>query len=272
MTLIYPIALGRPGMIGRPTSFPILPVGGPARTYAQILVEDFGASEVWPLVNIASGTTIPAFVNSARNGVLSGWALQNTPGPVPGTLAPFSDGTNDFGNIYSTGGGVGFADIFNGNIGAAFMWLKAAGAGVWSDGLARRGINWTVNTSNRILIQKPGTANTIQAFHFGGGVNKNVAHTISTTDWFSVGLSWNTGGGGELKVFVDGAQVGTTQTGLGAFTGTLGSTSTLIGSQEVAPSLVWHGWLGYAASRNGSIWTPTNFADMHAAAAAAGPD
>jgi hypothetical protein len=30
VTLIYPIALGRTGMIGRPTSFPILPVGGAA--------------------------------------------------------------------------------------------------------------------------------------------------------------------------------------------------------------------------------------------------
>jgi hypothetical protein len=30
MTLIYPIALGRTGMIGKPTDFPILPVGGAA--------------------------------------------------------------------------------------------------------------------------------------------------------------------------------------------------------------------------------------------------
>ena len=90
--------------------------------YATRLVNIYGASEVWRLTDIATGTAIPATVSSARNGVLSGWTLQNTASPITGeTLkAPYLDGVNDFGNIFSAS----LASIFDPTLSSIALWIK----------------------------------------------------------------------------------------------------------------------------------------------------
>jgi hypothetical protein len=81
-------------------------------------------------------------------------------------------------------------------------------------------------------------------------------------------MSWDTGAD-ELKVFfgtLGGSMVqqGTTQTGLGAFVGTL--TLATIGASDILGNNSLNGWIAYYAFKAGSIWTPLEFAEMHNAA------
>lgn len=233
-----------------------------ADAYADYAVTK-GASEAFPLVDIASGTTILAYVNSARNGALTGWDLQNTAGPVSGTLAPYSDGTNDYGNVLTSGGGVGLADIFNGNLGSVFMWGKSGWNGISSYLLVLH-----VNNNNR-LIALHNASNVLQFRHTGGGTSKTETHDPGApSGWFSWGASWDTSGAGEMKTYYNGAQIGGTQTGLGVFSGTL--TLALIGALSTTPTNVWDGHLAYYFFRFGAKWSAADFADLHNAALPAG--
>lgn len=269
MPVIVPTSLGYQ-IVPPQRGFPIIPSGAVA-TYAETLRDTYGASEVWPLVDIASGTTINAFINSARNGTLTGWALQDAAGPVTGTLAPSSDGINDFGNIYTSGGGVGLNDIFNGSVFSVIVWGKPT---TWVTlGVQRRFIDIRADGSNLFLLTQTGTTGQIQALYRAGGVTKSVTTaTGSPAGWVLYGLSVDSGAD-EMKVFFNGSQTGTTQTGLGTWSGgALNSTQTIIGAFSTTPSLVFDGHLSYVAFKFGSIWSPADHSDIYDAASTAGAD
>jgi len=154
--------------------------GGRKPSYSSILVDDYSMSEIYPLVDIASGTTINAAVSAANNGTLAGWALQNTAGPVTGTLAPLFDGTNAYGNIGA------MSAIWNGAIGFLTIFAKVSAAGVWTDGATRHIFKHQFNGSNRIYAVRASVNGRLQVFVSIGGVT--VAKTLdglSTTDWFA---------------------------------------------------------------------------------------
>lgn len=243
------------------------------KSYAAILRDDYNADEVWPLVDIAAGVTIPALVNSDRNGTLQGWNLQNTAGPVTGTLAPYSDGANDYGNILTDVGTTGLKQIFNGTTGSAFVWGKVVNVGAWTDGAVRNLFRLEANATNYILLTKSNTNNRFQFLYFAGATLEIVnLNGLVTTDWFSVGMSWDktAGASGEVKAIWNGAQTGATQTGLGVWAGAL--TKALIGAETTVPVSVWDGWMAYAAVKFGSVWSPADFLAMHNAAATSEPD
>jgi hypothetical protein len=251
----------------RRAAVPVLTGGGEAaRSYATILHEDYGADEVWPLVDIASGTTIHAHVNGNRDGSLTGWDLQNAAGPVTGTQAPYSDGANDYGDIYTSNGSDGLNDIFDGGVGSIFMWLQTSS---WTDGNYGVGLILYVDSGNSLALRKQNVNNEYYWRYEAGGTGHTHTKSVSPADWFSVGLSWNkdAGASGEVKFFWNGAQDGPTATGLGVWSGSLVSTRCSIGSAfGNGANNPWDGLLAYAAVKFGSIWTPTDFANMHAAA------
>ena len=236
--------------------------GSPVRSYAQILVEDFGANEVWPLVDIASGTTINAYVNAARNGTLTGWDLQNAVGPVPGTLAPFGDGTNDIGNVFSAS----LAGIGNFNIGSMLVWCKMTLA-VW--GGSAFGIMFELRTNGAVFtfITKDNAANRLYWQH-GGTTIQRPTTNFSTNNWFMVGLSWNNTIP-ERKAYYNGVQVGATITS--AFNIVTAIDAATI-SARIGGTLDLTGHIAYPSVKFGSTWTPTNMLDIYNAAATAGPD
>lgn len=237
------------------------------KEYAGILYRVYGASEVFPLVDIASGTTITAKVSAARNGSLVGWDLQNAAGPVAGTLAPYSDGVNDYGSLDT----VSLGSIFNGAIGSAVICGKVSAAGDWSDGVDRVLFRYSVDVNNVLEIYKHATLG-IRAFAALGGGAKIATFGIPTdqTAWFMVGISWtDSANGNAVKLFFNGAQGGSTLTTFGAWAGTP-TTLSLGSSSDSSASSVWKGWMAYHAVKFGAIWTPTNFADMYTAIATAG--
>jgi hypothetical protein len=239
------------------------------KTYAQILVDDYGAAEVWPLVNIASGTTITAYVNAARNGTLTGWGLQNAAGPVPGTLAPYTDGVGDLGDVLTSGGGVGLVDIFNGATGAVFGWVKKP---AWD--ATSRTMFYVRNAPNTsaIFIRELNATGFMRFEYVAGGTGETIQQSgLSTTDWFSWALTWDisAGASGEVKAHINGSQIGSTATTLGTWAGPI--TSAYIGA--VAAGTFLHlGHMAYYAIKAGSVWSGAEIAAMHAAAATSGAD
>jgi hypothetical protein len=235
-----------------------------ANNYAAILRRVYSASEVWSLVDIASGTAIKAYVSAAHNGTLTGWLLQNSAGPVTNTLAPYSDGSGDYGNIGAS------SVIFNGAIGAAFVLAKVANAGVWTDGVARSLFDYKVDANNWLQIYKSSSNNIIQCYAALGGGAKIRNITVSTTDWFLIGMTWKDSANGNSVVAYLNTTPQTALTTFGAWSGV--PTILTIGSIDTTPNQSWHGWLAYKAVKYGSVWTPTDITNIYNALAGAGPE
>ena len=53
-----------------------------------------------------------------------------------------------------------------------------------------------------------------------------------------------------MRGYYNGIQVGTDQTGLAVWAGSLGANTTLIGAATKVPATVWNGWISYAAILN----------------------
>jgi hypothetical protein len=237
--------------------------------YSSILINTYGASEVWPLVDIASGTIITAKANAARNGALAGWDLRNAAGPVTGTLAPYFDGADgsDYGDLDT----VSHRSVFNGGIGSVVISGRVSNAADWSDGATRHLFVYKVDNSNWIYAIKHGTLGMRFVFVIGG-VTKVVTIGVLDTSWFQVGASWkDSANGNEAKVFANGSQSGATQTGFGAWAGTPTILSLASGTDNSSQN-VWKGWLANHAVKFGSIWSPTDYANMYTALAGAGPE
>lgn len=187
-----------------------------------------------------SGATAEDSTANNRDGAYVGVDLAQ-PGIGDGRTAPFFDGTNDYVNWYSAG----LNAAFNGAEGTFGIWIKMASAAVWPDGTARRPVTVRVNTSNSVHMQKP-AAGTLNVIYAAGGTTKTIQIDTTTTDWFSVYITWSAAAD-EMKVYFNGTQYGTTQTGLGIWAGALAATACVIGAQTTTPANVHHGWLAHAA-------------------------
>lgn len=187
-----------------------------------------------------SGTIAQDSTVENNDGTYINISVNNAPSPISGENAPLWNGASSTLNAVSAA----FISDFNGSECTVGCWVKMSAAGVWTDSTIRRILRFFVNASNDISIYKTSTNNTIVFEYKAGGVTKSVNHTISTLGWFRVDMtiSRSAGASGEMKAYVIGAQVGSTQTNLGTFAGTLlharyGSTDT--------PSQIHSGYLSY---------------------------
>lgn len=169
------------------------------------------------------------------NGDITGATVGVSATPKLGKAYTF-DAANDFSDIHSAE----INSIFDPTKGTAFCFAKVSGAGVWTDGIARRNVVFVSDSSNRILLGKLATNNELRLFYIAGGTTKAVIIPTSTTDWFMIAITWDTVAD-EVIVYLNGVKVGDTQTGLGTWEGNFSSTLVLIGADSNAPSLVWDG-------------------------------
>ena len=226
-------------------------------TYARVLTDTYGADEVWPLVDISSGTAIHAYSNGSRDGTLSGWALQNEDGPVPGSDAPYSDGSSDYGNILTSGGGVGLTDIFDSAKGSIIVWVKlnedASGAKLI--------LRLETDSNSRIdFRQNNTTPDTLGVYYVAEGTADFVEIDVSAlSTWSSLGISWDTAAD-EVKGYLNGSLIGSIQSGLGTWAGTMDTA--VIGAANTTPTNVFDGHLAYMAVKFGSVWSPSDFQGM----------
>lgn len=235
-----------------------------AASYATVLQDTYGASEVWPLVNISSGTTITAFIDSARNGTLTGWDLQNAAGPVTGTLAPYSDGANDYGDI-ETASLVSIASIVKGSL---FGWFKPTTASL-TDGILRRPFIIFHTGTNYISLSKTTNNNQFNIRRNADAGNTSINFNINNNNWFSFGAAWDESINSFIAA-VNGASIGS-----GACPAATGGamTASILGAINTNPQNVHAGHLAYfSVNYSSTNWTIADFLAMHNAAATAGAD
>lgn len=231
-------------------------------TYAGILRSTYGASAVFPLVN-ATGGAVPEFVNG-WNGTYSNVTPQDAAGPVPSTLAPTFNGTTSYMDIFTAG----LAGAFNPAALSVFIFVKLP-SGAWTDATIRYLFDIQVNNGNRVYMRKNGTNNQIRVQYGAGGTFKTVDSTAlgGLTSWLGMGATVDTVAD-ELKFYGNGSQLGSTQTALGTWVGTIATA--LIGSQPAPPSAVFSGQEAYMALKFGlPVWTATDFTNMQNDAATA---
>ena len=236
----------------------------PGQTYDQLVLSTQSANLLafWPLEE-TSGTTVNDTSGNAYNGSYSGPTVNATTF-LDGNPAPSFDGINDYANVYSAG----FASAFNKNEGTVSIWVKMSGAGVWTDGTNRGITHFGADTSNRVRMFRTTTNNQLQFTYTGAGTVKTVSDTslAGVTSWFLLTETWSKSAD-QLKAYINGSQVGTTQTGLTTWTGALSNTLTVLGANNTSANF-FSGYLAKAA-----VWkTPLSAAEISALATVTIPD
>jgi hypothetical protein len=194
----------------------------------------------WPLDD-TSGSTARDASGNGRTGTYSNVTL-NAVGPVSGGAAASFNGSTSFVNVYSAS----LAAAFNGAEGSLMVWGIVSAAGVWTNGAEGRLVTLSADASNRVLISKSATDNTLTFQYSAGGVAKTVNHTFSSTAYFYAALTWSKSND-RARCYVAGAQVGATQTSLGTFAGSLAATLSVIGAQNTTPTGVFSGTEAHVA-------------------------
>ena len=188
----------------------------------------------------ASGTVMQEEKNN-YDGAYTGVTLGQT-GIGDGNTCPLFDGANDYGNLYTAG----LAGVFSGAEGTMAMWCKMNTAGVWSDATQRYLFVLRADADNRVDITKQTTTNQLR-FRYTAGATEELVTDISlagTANWFHLAMTWSKAAD-QVIAYINGAQVGATQTGLGTWAGALATTTTVIGAMNTTPSAPHYGYLAH---------------------------
>lgn len=205
----------------------------------------------WPLAE-ASGATATDESGNGRSGSYSNVTL-GVAGIGDGRTAASFNGTTSLANMFTAS----LQGAFNGQEGTIAAWLKVANAGVWTDAATRAAALFSVNAANLIRLRKNGTNNTIACVYVAGGTSKTVAKaSFSPTTFFHIAMTWSKAAD-QMIFYINGAQEGATQTGLGTFAGALGATTAVVGAESTAAAQ-WNGSIAHAA-----LWaTPLSAAQI----------
>lgn len=149
------------------------------------------------------------------------------------------EGVNSVGNVYSAR----LAAAFNPAECTVFIWAKVANAGVWTDGINHRMAILKADASNGITIEKFNNNNLLFQYNAGGTAQTIQRGGTTTTDWMLLVLSISKSND-RVRAYYNNVQIGTDQSGLGTWTGSLASTTSVIGSNSTTPSTVWAGTIG----------------------------
>lgn len=202
-----------------------------------------------------AGATAVDSSPEANNGAYSGTGLvlANALGPhADGNNAPYFDGANSRINLDS----VPFRSDFNGQELTISAWVKVSAAGDWTDSAYRSVCILLVDANNYLQITKNNTNNALRFFYKAGGTSKDVTGAYGgQTTWIHVCMTVSRTAG-EMKAYVNGVQVGTTQAIATNWAGALPGTRSNIGCNTGVTNEVWKGWIADVA-----IWktalTPT---------------
>lgn len=221
--------------------------GGGSQTYAEKVLALFGSSIVsyLPLWEL-SGSVANDISGNGRNGAYTAVTL-GQPGIGDGRTAASFNGSTSYANWYSAG----LAAAFNAAALTVMVWFKVSGAAIWTDGATHKIIHLSADGNNDLALAKNSTNNNLRSFFIGAG-------TTDIVDYTGVGgaLGWNhyamtvSNAADQLKAYVNGAQVGSTQTGIGTWSGALSNTLTTIGALNTTPQEQWSGSLAHAVLLN----------------------
>lgn len=196
----------------------------------------------------SSGTDILDQIDPNQNGTYTGVTLGQT-GIGDGKTCPLFDGANDYGDINTAT----LIAAFNAAEGSAMAWIKVSGAGVWTDGQQRYILNLKADANNQLFLRKLGGANDDKlswVYEANNTIETVISGSLSTTAWQMMMLTWSKTGDA-VKAYLyeagSGGQVGSTQTGLGTWSGAL--VLLMIGAQTTVPDNPSDGYLAHV-----TIW------------------
>lgn len=197
----------------------------------------------WPIKEL-SGTNIDnAEGTAARDATLSGVTLDSADGPFGEERAGLWDGLNDYIDIFTSS----FDTAFDGSEMSVSLWFKVSGASVWTDGSYRMMIRIRVSGNNNLLIRKHTNNNRFDFFYRADATTEqqNVG-SFTDTGWNHIVITASDADD-EVKYYLNGSQTGSTDTGVGSWSGSLDSATCAIGATGTSPSQVWDGYLMYVA-------------------------
>jgi len=214
---------------------------GGTRYYKKVLsVEPGSLIGYWPQWE-ALGSRAEDLSGRGHHGAYTGVTLGQT-GIGDGRTCPLYDGANDYTNIYSAG----LAAALNPAELTLSAWFNPANVGVWTDGVARDLAFLSADANNIIDLRKGATNNLLGCRYIAGGVSKTIFPAYSAVGWAKIDMTVSVAAN-QLKLFINGAQVGTTQTGLGTWAGALADTRAAIGCSVITPVEAWSGNLAHVA-------------------------
>lgn len=203
-------------------------------------------------MNEAAGAVVADSSGNSYNGSATG-VTWGQAGIGDGGTAPLFDGANDYIDVQSAG----LTTAFNAAAGTVSIWVNAT---TWNDGAASVVLSFRVNNDNAVLISKA-TGGDVTVRYRAGATNKDVvisAASLTNGKWHLMTITWSVAAD-EVKVYLDGAQSGLTQTSLGTWVGAPGIM--LIGAVTTTPTSVWAGKLALAALWNVAL-TPAQIASL----------
>lgn len=210
----------------------------------------------WPLAEPSGSTALDASGNG-RNGSYTNVTLGQT-GIGDGRTAASFNGTTSFCNIYSAS----LNGAFTGGENTIAFWAKGTTDAVWSDGINRQLFRLFVDASNFVRFIK-GADNVLNASYVAGGVSNGIGGgTPGLTGWNHIAFTTSKVAN-QRKLFINGAQVGSTATVGGTWAGNLSSTECAIGAANVTPVEVWNGVMAHAAVWSSAL-TPAQVASLAA--------
>lgn len=243
---------------GNGAAFPIIYAGSlgtiwtgtTSATWQEISVEyTASAAGVFLQVLATIGTNYSEFddisvteVNSL-NGDITGATINVSAGSKLKKAYTF-DGANDYSDIHSAE----INSIFNPDKGTLLAFAKVSGSGVWTDSTERDLVRLRVDGNNEIILNKQTVDNELRWYYGASGTGDNVVDTSlnGSIGFFLMAMTWDTSAD-EMKAYLNGTQVGSTQTGLGTWIGNLSSTQSVIGAINTTPSSVWDGDISHVA-------------------------
>ena len=186
--------------------------------------DDITVQEVDPLVGNNGTNAANVTVGAAAGGHL--------------TNAYSFNGTANNVNIYSSD----LNSAFNPNEGTLVAWAKVSGAGVWTDATTRVVVQIQADSNNLVLLTRTATNNNLRVQYKAGGTSSVIDNTSlgGNTGWIQTVITWSKSND-QVKMYLNGSQVGSTQTGLGIWVGNLLSTTAHIGTADSVPNNPWSG-------------------------------
>lgn len=242
--------------------------GGVSVPFDQFVIATFGSNLLSYLkLDETSGTVAADASGNSRTGAYTGVTLNNTalPPNLTGNAPLFDNADTEYVNWYTAS----LAAAFSGAAGTLAGFAKVYDANVWTDATPRYFVFIRADANNIIYVGRTATNNQVR-FQYTATTNKFVTDVSlnGSLSWFMWAITWdkNAGTSGEVKAFLNGAQVGTTQTSLGTWAGAPASTFTLIGnSTQANANNGMKGWLGHVFLLNRAA-TPTELAQVNTSA------
>ncbi len=180
------------------------------------------------------------------NDAVADTVVFGSPGIGDGHKAGAFDGANSFVNAYSAG----FNADFDGQELTVFGWSIVNAVGDWANGNFQGLFRFLVDANNFIDFRKTSNTNQVQLRYTAGSTAKAIVDTTlaATVDYFSWAITASLSADA-LILYLNGVQVGSTQTSLGTWTGNLLSTETVFGATTTVPGIPWLG-----SSAHNAVW------------------